>query len=64
MSAQSTAKLANPDSLGLLGFCITTILLNLHNTGFGRIFCELSAIYSAMRQSLNAEYGREIVPLG
>ena len=27
-------KLANPAPLGLLGFGLTTILLNLHNTGF------------------------------
>ena len=29
-----TDKLANPAPLGLLGFGITTILLNLHNAGF------------------------------
>jgi succinate-acetate transporter protein len=28
------------------------------------IFCGLSAIYSAMGQILNAEYGKEIMPLG
>ena len=37
---------------------ITTI------AGFEGIFCGLSAIYSAMGQILNAEYGKEIVPLG
>ncbi len=31
--SQTTAKLANPGPLGLLGFGMTTILLNLHNTG-------------------------------
>src|SRR5512136_812112 len=28
------AKLANPAPLGLLGFGLTTVLLNLHNAGF------------------------------
>lgn len=32
--------------------------------GFEGIFCGLSAIYSAMGQILNAEYGKEIFPLG
>ena len=27
-------KLANPAPLGLLGFGLTTVLLNLHNAGF------------------------------
>lgn len=37
---------------------ITTI------AGFEGIFCGLSAIYSAMGQILNAEYGKEVMPLG
>jgi len=32
--------------------------------GFEGIFCGLSAIYSAMGQILNAEYGKEVLPLG
>ena len=32
--------------------------------GFEGIFCGLSAIYNAMGQILNAEYGKEIIPLG
>ena len=32
--------------------------------GFEGIFCGLSAMYSAMGQILNAEYGKEIIPLG
>lgn len=125
-----TTKLANPCPLGLLGFGMTTVLLNLHNAvllplsiaivamgyylllwgiftlfmfigtlkhnkatqvvfgsltilfmllalgdftgnhtittiaGFEGIFCGLSAIYSAMGQILNAEYGKEVMPLG
>ena len=31
--SQTTVKLANPGPLGLLGFGMTTILLNLHNAG-------------------------------
>ncbi len=30
----STEKLANPGPLGLMGFGMTTILLNIHNAGF------------------------------
>lgn len=30
----STTKLANPGPLGLMGFGMTTILLNIHNMGF------------------------------
>ncbi len=37
---------------------ITTI------AGFEGIFCGLSAIYSAMGQIINAEFGKEIFPLG
>ena len=32
--------------------------------GFEGIFCGLSAIYSAMGQILNEEYGKTIIPLG
>ncbi len=32
--------------------------------GYEGIFCGLSAIYSAMGQILNAEYGKEVLPLG
>ena len=37
---------------------ITTI------AGYEGIFCGLSAIYSAMGQILNAEYGKTVMPLG
>ena len=33
MTQNSIAKLANPAPLGLLGFGLTTVLLNLHNAG-------------------------------
>ena len=32
--------------------------------GYVGIFCGLSAIYSAMGQILNAEYGKTVLPLG
>ena len=32
--------------------------------GYEGIFCGLSAIYSAMGQILNEEYGKKIIPLG
>jgi len=34
MSAADTIKRANPGPLGLLGFGMTTVLLNIHNAGF------------------------------
>ena len=33
MSADMKNKVANPGPLGLLGFGMTTVLLNLHNAG-------------------------------
>ena len=33
MSTEMNAKVANPGPLGLLGFGMTTVLLNLHNAG-------------------------------
>ena len=42
----------------------THIALITKIAGFEGIFCGLSAIYSAMGQILNAEYGKEIIPLG
>ena len=72
MSA-TTTKLANPGPLGLLGFGMTTVLLNLHNAGLlplsivivaKGIFCGLSAIYSAVGQIVNAEYNKNVLPLG
>lgn len=45
MSSEKTvSKLANPGPLGLLGFGMTTILLNLHNAGI----IPLSAVIVAM----------------
>lgn len=40
----SVKKIANPGPLGLLGFGMTTVLLNLHNAGF----LELSIVIVAM----------------
>ena len=34
MSTELKTKMANPGPLGLLGFGMTTVLLNLHNAGF------------------------------
>ena len=42
----------------------TGIHLIKNIAGFEGIFCGLSAIYSAMGQILNAEYGKDIIPLG
>ncbi len=41
---ESTAPLANPAPLGLMGFGMTTVLLNIHNAGF----FPLSAMVVAM----------------
>ena len=45
MSTELKAKVANPGPLGLLGFGMTTVLLNLHNAG---IMPELSIVIVAM----------------
>ena len=96
----ATTKNANPAPLGLLGFGMTTVLLNLHNAGLlplsivivamgialgglaqiiagvrklkqGNTFAGtaftaygLSAIYSAVGQIVNGEYGKTVMPLG
>lgn len=39
MSTEMKTKLANPGPLGLLGFAMTTVLLNLHNAGI-RELCQ------------------------
>ena len=41
----NTEKLANPAPLGLMGFGMTTVLLNIHNAGF---FPEISPMVLAM----------------
>ena len=48
MSANSETKTANPGPLGLLGFGMTTVLLNLHNAGI----IELSIVIVAMGLAL------------
>ena len=67
---------ANPAPLGLTGFGMTTILLNVHNAGFypnaaiktiagyEGILCGFSALYAAIAQVLNEVYGRTVLPLG
>ena len=47
-SISSEKKTANPGPLGLLGFGMTTVLLNLHNAGF----IELSIVIVAMGLAL------------
>ena len=44
MSTQSAQKHANPAPLGLIGFGMTTVLLNIHNAGI----TELSVVILAM----------------
>ncbi|MFH0904980.1 MAG: GPR1/FUN34/YaaH family transporter [Methanobacteriota archaeon] len=75
-----TAKIkdttANPAPLGLMGFGMTTVLLNLHNAGlfplgtmikhiagYEGIICGLSAMYTALAQVLNEVYGRTVAPI-
>ena len=43
-----TAKTANPGPLGLLGFGMTTVLLNLHNAGFLPLSIAIVAMGVAM----------------
>ena len=60
LSTELKSKVANPGPLGLLGFGMTTVLLNLHNAGL----LPLSIVIVAMGQILNAEFGKTILPLG
>jgi len=53
-------KFANPAPLGLMGFGMTTVLLNIHNAGF----FPLSAMVLAMAEVLNEAKGRTILPIG
>lgn len=53
-------KVANPAPLGLMGFGMTTVLLNIHNAGF----FPLSAMVLAMAEVLNEAKGRTILPIG
>lgn len=50
-------KLANPAPLGLMGFGMTTILLNLHNAGF----FALDGIILAM--GLSTAVSRKFLPV-
>ena len=46
---------ANPAPLGLLGFGITTVLLNLHNAGFyplGSMILAMGLVYGGLAQVL------------
>jgi len=46
-------KLANPAPLGLLGFGMTTVLLNLHNAGFyplGGMILAMGLVYGGLAQ--------------
>jgi len=46
-------KLANPAPLGLLGFGMTTVLLNLHNAGFyplGSMIVAMGLVYGGLAQ--------------
>jgi succinate-acetate transporter protein len=48
-----TEKLANPAPLGLMGFGITTVLLNLHNAGFyplGSMILAMGLVYGGLAQ--------------
>ena len=48
-------KLANPAPLGLLGFGMTTVLLNIHNAGFyplGSMIFAMGLVYGGLAQVL------------
>jgi len=61
--SQSIAA-ANPASIGLLGFGMTTILLKLRNAGYEGIFCGLSAFYAGVAAVINEIHGTDIPPAG
>jgi succinate-acetate transporter protein len=58
---------ANPAPLGLLGFGMTTVLLNLHNAGFYELNAMILAMgicYGGIAQVLNELFGKIVLPLG
>ncbi|WP_016677631.1 acetate uptake transporter, partial [Yersinia pestis] len=51
----NTIKLANPGPLGLMGFGMTTVLLNLHNAGFfplSSVILSMGIFYGGLAQIL------------
>jgi succinate-acetate transporter protein len=51
--SEKLAKLANPGPLGLLGFGLTTVLLNLHNAGFfglNSMILAMGLVYGGLAQ--------------
>ena len=51
----NTTKLANPGPLGLMGFGMTTVLLNLHNAGFfplTSVILSMGIFYGGLAQIL------------
>lgn len=51
----NTTKLANPGPLGLMGFAMTTVLLNLHNAGFfplTSVILSMGIFYGGLAQIL------------
>ena len=66
MSATAT-KTANPGPLGLLGFGMTTVLLNLHNAGLlplSIVIVPMGVALGGLAQIVNGEYGKTVLPLG
>ena len=51
--SSTLGKIANPAPLGLMGFGMTTILLNLHNAGFfalGSMILAIGMFYGGLAQ--------------
>ena len=66
MSATAT-QTANPGPLGLLGFGMTTVLLNLHNAGLlplSIVIVAMGVALGGLAQIVNGEYGKTVLPLG
>lgn len=60
-------KTANPAPLGLMGFGMTTVLLNLHNAGIfhlGAMILAMGIFYGGLAQVLNEVYGKTMLTLG
>ena len=55
-------KTANPAPLGLLGFGMTTVLLNIHNAGFyemNAMILAMGIFYGGIAQIIGRNHGME-----
>ena len=60
-------KLANPAPLGLLGFGMTTVLLNIHNAGIyplGSMILAMGLVYGGLENTLGTVIASGLMVVG